>query len=254
MSIDNTRFDGRELPERIPAVSLDAMSQDEFYRRHPPAEFVGGLLKRRKQLFRPMLALAAGGALAAAAAVVLFIVVPVTDDGPRTGVKDRPFGTVGDTTDKGIDHPDNASAKTGEPALYVEVLRKRRFEAVQDGQQLHPDEVVRFFYDTSAHDFLYVFSVDAYGKISTYYPEETSYSVPIVRGKHIPLPEGVQLDDYRGYERFFALFTDVPLSYWQVELAVRSTMSRHEAAGLGIEALTRLPIDCQQETFLFEKR
>lgn len=252
-------IDPADLPSRIPPGVTAGMNREEFYSSHPPDQFVASLRQRRSRHYHMTLLWGGGGVAAATAAVLAFVFfsgpanhVAVPVDGPQS--RTQPFGVAGKQRIKGPERAVDGDLQTGQPALYPEVLRHREFQPVGQGQELHANDVLRFYYDSSNYDYLYLFSIDAGGRIHTFYPQEKGYSVPIVRGHRIPLPEGIQLDEYVGNERFFALFSENPLGYWEIEVAVRIASMRLVAAGAGLEQMSSLPLDCHQETLLVEKR
>ncbi len=156
--------------------------------------------------------------------------------------------------DKGRAPEPGSVAATLVSSLHVQVRSGERFVGLENGTELPANALLRFAYDTKGADWLYLFSVDAKGVITTYYPEGRGFSVPIARGRNIPLPDGVLLDDYVGHERFFALFSSRPLSTLEVDLAVHMELVRLWSDGRGVEDLERLPLDCHQETLHIVKR
>lgn len=276
------------LPERLPALaSVRVPSVEEFYRAHPPAAFVDSLRERHwSARVSRLLALASGGAVAAVAALVVVLVAPsaVQDlagpgrgtgtgtglgtgntrealpapeaaPGTSPGAAGLPeFGLAGAQRDKGLDRTGPRELPAAGPAFRMELLVPGVAAPVRDGDVLHAGDVVRFFYDSAAHDFAYLFSVDEWGRISRYYPETPGYSIPIVRGRNVPLPDGVMLDDYVGLERFFVLFSQRPIPFAQVQAAVAATHLAALAQGRGLESWTMLPIACPQGGVLIEKR
>jgi len=235
------------------------MDADEFYRRFPPSAFTESLVRRKEKRGSPLLAFATGGAAAAALGLVLLLTltgpeISTTPPARPEGNMRVPFGYAGTVTDKG-----NVGERGAEQAgltsnMEVRVWRGESFETVRDGHVLQPDDVLRFFYNSGSHEFVFVFSVDELGRVSCYYPDRDGYSVPIVRGRGLPLPDAVKLDTYVGRERFYALFTDEPLSKLDVEIAVGGELWRKIAEGKGLEEMARLPVVGRQISIIIEKR
>jgi hypothetical protein len=250
-----------ELPERLPPASLPALSRDEFYARHPAARFMAQLEERTRPGPSLLPIWLSGTALAAATALLILVAGPGTIGNdtltrpPRNPVRPKVFGAAGTLTDKGA-LPASAVQYSvpAEADLRFEVLDGRRFSDLKDGSLLHSGDILRFHYDSGENEYLYLFSVDNGGIITTYYPENRVYSVPIVRGRNIPLQDGVRLDSYVGDERFYALFSDRPIGYPEVDVAVRSSLLPLQAAELGVRALGNLPLKCRQVTLWIEKR
>lgn len=243
-----------DLPERLPPSLPRPMSADDFYRRNPPDRFMAGLEARR----RPMLPWLAAFAGAAATAVVAFVLLSP----PHPASEPPPFGAVGTTTLKGtegIDRPLPDSV----PALRVEVRRDGRFAPLASDGIVRPGDVIRLFYDATDYDYLCVLSVDGRGHVETWYPDGDGRSVPIVRGRNIPLPGAVALDDYVGPERLIALFSAEPLDAAQVEQEVRkllgpasgsSPTSSHPDAAGAVRSLPKLSLPARVSTILLERR
>ena len=250
-----------ELPERLPPAQLSALSRDEFYSRYPAKRFVAQLEQQRTTAPNLLPAWLGGAALAGAVALVIVLAGPgvISEDAltppPRNPVRTRVFGAAGSMTDKSAVPQTHVGTTSALPAeLRFQLYNGRDFDPIDDGARLHAGDILRFYYDSGASDFLYLFSVDDAGVITTYYPEEKYRSIPIVRGRNIPLPDGVRLDSYVGHERFFALFSDQPVDFVEIEVAVRSSLLPLQAAGRGIRELNNLPLDCRQVTLWIEKR
>lgn len=250
-----------ELPERLPPASLPTLSRDEFYSRYPAARFVADLEERARPATGRLPIWLGGAALAAATALLVLVAGPGTigeqalTQPPRNPVRPRVFGAAGVLTDKGALPASAVESPYRERAdLRFQVLSGQDFENLHDGTLLHAGDILRFHYDSGEDDYLYLFSVDNGGIITTYYPEEKAYSVPIVRGRNIPLQDGVRLDTYVGDERFYALFSDRPIGYLEVDVAVRSLLLPLQAGEQGVRELGPLPLSCRQVTLWIEKR
>lgn len=205
----------RSLPQQLPAAHVEAMSKDEFYRRYPASGFVDSLEQRRT--FRWWVPLSSAG-LVAALAVGVFLLVP--PQAPKN--RGHSWGQAGGVRDKGAVPSEIHSAIPSGPQLFIEAERPAGSRPVEPGSVLGAQEVLRFFYDSSQHDYLFLFSVDDRGLLSIYYPDGEGSSIPIQRGHRIPLQDRVVLDDYRGSELFISLFSDRPLD----EITVRAAVER----------------------------
>ncbi len=231
--------DLHHLPERVQPADMPMMDAATFYEQYPAADFVARLERRRQPRWGRYLALTAASIAALLIAVIL----------PWSSIEEsKPYGTLGPLREKGnVPEPGTVALGLSGTARF-HVLSEGRFVPLQSGASLPAKSLLRFYYDTTSADYLYLFSVDERGRISTYYPEERGFSVPIVRGRNVPLPDGVMLDDYVGDERFFALFSARPLSFVEVELAVATELLRLRHLGRGVEELERVPLNCHQET------
>ncbi|MFT7625075.1 MAG: hypothetical protein ACI9WU_004266 [Myxococcota bacterium] len=162
-----------------------------------------------------------GLAFACSAAVALVTVVsqPMVSSGPvdpYSQIRSKGGGTAGVTFD-------------GEP-VRLEVLADG--QAIVEGAQLTQGAELTFRVDSGAYDHVIVFSVEASGTITPYYPDMASgSSVVIGRGRGLWLPDSVVLDDSLQAERLVAVFSAQPLD-WSV---VRAAAVRVVAEGSGIQ-------------------
>ena len=255
------RFD---LPERLPpADDVDLPDRETFYRRRPPAAFAAALAARRRPVaWRPMASLVGAGALAA---TLLLIVAPwdrpaqgPVDPGvaPAVHAEDIAFGAAGGHRAKSNFRP-HVVTRDAPVDLSLVVHRAGRPVPVPPDEEIRlaPDTKVRFVYDNPDYDFLMLVSVTGDGDVAVFYPMEEGPSIPILRGRGVPLHGAVQLDDHLGPERFFALFSATPLAWEQVEAAVsesRGAATRGDGA-TWLRDLRRLPLGCAQATLLIEK-
>jgi hypothetical protein len=231
------------------------MSPQDFYRKYPPDRFMAALESRRRPVL-PWLAALAGTVAAATAAFVLLSPPPPATQPP-------PFGAVGTTTLKGaegIDRPLPDSV----PVLRVEVRRADRFAPLAPDGTVHPGDVIRLLYDATDFDYLCVVSIDGRGHVDTWYPDGDGRSIPIVRGRNIPLQGAIALDDYLGPERLIALFSTAPLDAGTVEEEVRKAMARSELGGKdattardwvsAVRDIPSLSLPARVSTVLLERR
>jgi len=220
------------------------MSAEQFYKRNPPSLFMAALEARRRPVL-PWIAALAGAAAAAAVAFVL-LAPPSEPAGPLP-----PFGGVGTTTFKGfegIDHPLPESI----PLLKVEVRRDGAFGPLAKDGTVRPGDVIRLLYDASDYDYVCVLSVDGTGNMEAWYPDGNGTSVPIVRGRNIPLPGAVALDDYVGPERLIAVFSTSPLDVARVREEVTKALSPDLAGAVRSDFGLSLP--ARVSTVLLERR
>jgi len=156
--------------------------------REPAAAEVVPLRARRSRLVP--VAIAAGSL--AAAAVLALVLVPVLT-GPDAG-GDRP-----DVLFKG--------------SLAVEIVAKRGADQflVTDGAGLRPGDAIRFVVTTGEPGWLTVFSIDAAGRLSPFYPDSEPSDDPeplwIARAGRQELPGSIILDDSRGHEEIVVIFS-----------------------------------------------
>ncbi len=260
----SSRFD---LPKRLPpAEDVDIADRETFYRRMPAAAFVAAAAARQRPAtwLNTVTGLVSAGALAA---TLLLVVAPwersaqnpaAPGIAPAEPAEDAAFGAAGGHRAKSNLRPQPAlaAALAAAPVDLSMVARQAgRPVPVENGTRLAPDTQVRFVYDNPDYDYLMLVSVTGNGNVAAFYPMEEGPSIPILRGRRIPLQGAVQLDDHLGLERFFALFSAAPMSWEQVEAAVaesRPGMTGGDDAAW-LRDLHRLPLGCAQATLLIEK-
>ena len=149
--------------------------------------------------------------LAAVAASLLFVTpsrLPQTRS--KGGVEARP-ATVTPSTDR-----------FRSPTLEMFVKDAAGIRPGTDGMRLSAGDWVQFRYKADGHTHLLVVSIDDDGVIAPLYPDRPGTSVAILPdGWHV-LAGSIILDDAVGPERIFALFSDRPLAYAELETAFRA--------------------------------
>jgi hypothetical protein len=132
------------------------------------------------------------------------------------------------------------------------VLAKRNAETfvVTDGQELAPNDRIRFVVTANGAKYLLVVSIDGAGYASIYYPYDGSESGEVI-GDRFELPGSIVLDAAPGPERVFAILTDEPLAADVAKQRLRALGARGNAA---IRATSQLELAARaQLTLLFEK-
>jgi hypothetical protein len=201
---------------------------DDFRRYVFPAtvERVEDAAARARRRWFPLVLAPVGGLVAIAAALLVVVRVPTGPAEGYTGIKGAPITLSVFTADGGGVH------------------------ALHDGAAVPPAAALRF--KVKAKDCsLWLFSVDQAGAVTRLFPAEGgAAAVPPAGGE---LPGGVVLDGVAGPERVYAVCSDQPLPWADVERAAR------QAAGGGAErvragGMLALPEHASQATLLLEKR
>jgi hypothetical protein len=173
----------------------------------------------------------------AAAATVLLIIShgPAPSGQDRTGSMTRVAGAV---RPKG--------------PVIVEAFCKRgdRVFPVKDGDDFVAGDRLRFAYTKDQPGILVVFGVDDTGRIFPYYRDDALVGVNAPPGGEVMLPESVELDDYHGWERVFALWSAAPLSEEAIRAAVGEAMTQFRG---DIRQAARLPVEAEQVSFLLRR-
>ena len=116
----------------------------------------------------------------------------------------------------------------GELSVAVIGQRDHRQFEVHEGTRLRESDALRFVITTGSAGYLYVFSMDATGRISSYYPESPPSSNPepmrVDRPGRRELPGSVVLDEAVGQETFVIIFSpstfkrDIAVSEWKASV------------------------------------
>jgi hypothetical protein len=136
--------------------------------------------------------------------------------------------------------------------LIVEAFCKRGeevFPLAEAGEFVEGDRL-RFAYTKDAPGKLMVFSVDDNGVISPYYQESGLTPMPVVAGSKVMLPGSIELDNHRGWERVFAIWSASPLADDQVRKAVAAAFSAAEG---DVRRVSSLDLPAEQVSFLLRR-
>lgn len=154
--------------------------------------------------------------------------------------------------DLGAPEPPTTRQKGGGVGLVMFVKDGAGIHRGADGERLRQGDQVQFRYSAGGHRHLFVLSVDARGVLSPLYPEDPTESISVeAEGTHV-LEGSVILDDAVGPERIFAIFSDGPVTFGELDRAARDGLAR---AG-GVTGLSALPLerdDVEQATVLIVK-
>jgi hypothetical protein len=147
---------------------------------------------------------------------------------------------------------------TGDPGnaikgrLIVETYCKRGdkvFPAVDGGDFMEGDRL-RFAYSNDRPGYLLIFGVDDQGRVFPYYEENALVGVPVDAGAHVFLPDSIQLDDHKGWERVFALWEETQFVDDAVRAAVGAALS---AVDSDVRRMTALDLPVQQVSMLLRR-
>ena len=136
--------------------------------------------------------------------------------------------------------------------LIVEIYCKRGdnvFPAEEGGEFVEGDRL-RFAYSAGRPGYLLVFGVDDQGKVFPYYEEHALVGVSAEAGAHVFLPGSVELDNHKGWERVFALWSETQFADSAVRTAVGAALS---AAESDLRRMTALDLPVQQVSMLLRR-
>ena len=255
---ESSKTERSPLPQSLDVNHPPHLDAESFYRKYPVEPFIRSIEARK----RPWILGIPG--LATTAALLVIVVSGIwganlLDDskpigGPAAPGGNGAFGTNGIISMKGLDHPDTSQLIPLEMPAELTIIRETDQDEVVPGEILHANEILRMYYTSLDHDYIFVFSVDEVGQMSQYYPAEGLTSMPIARGRRIPLPDRIILDDYVGKERFFALFSNEALDARDVREAVNTRLNQLGRTGKDLSLLKSLSLDAQLSTIWIQKR
>jgi hypothetical protein len=223
----------------------DYVAREQFQERNPWPIFRAQLDQRyerhvmKKRLNWTMGFSALG--LAASTAIVLMLVAPTHLLTPQSPVSPE-------IRAKGSQEP--AATLPGiQPAL--EMQMDGQFIAA--GSTLQPLATVKLFVTTGTYDHVLVFGVEQSGRLTPYYPEQPNEgSLLVGKGRGLPLPDAIELDDSLGTERFVAIFSSRPLTWARVREAASQAFT---ASGARLNAMGKIELPNTEEASIwFVKR
>ena len=246
------------LPESLNVSHPPHLDAESFYRKYPAEPFIRDIEARKRPWILGFPGLAATAALIIVVGSGIWGANVLDDsksiDKPMVPGGNGAFGTNGAISMKGLDHPDARQLiPLVMPAVFT-IIRAMSQDEVLSGEVLHANEILRIYYTSLDHDYIFVFSVDEVGQMSQYYPAEGLTSIPIARGRRIPLPDRIILDDYVGKERFFALFSNTALNTHDIREAVTKRLTQLGRTGEDLSRLKSLSLDAQLSTIWIQKR
>jgi hypothetical protein len=138
----------------------------------------------------------------------------------------------------------------GELVVETYVKRGAKVRLAVDGQDFLEGDRLRFAYTSGHAGYLLVFGVEDQGKIFPYYHDAALEGMYVEAGARILLPGSVELDNHRGWERIYAIFSDRQLPDDVVRRAVEAGLA---AAGNDIRRLTALDLPVGQVSLLLRR-
>jgi hypothetical protein len=136
--------------------------------------------------------------------------------------------------------------------LLVEIFCKRGdaiFSAVDGGDFVEGDRL-RFAYSKDRPGYLLVFGVDDNGTIFPYYDDHALVGMRVEGGGRVLLPDSVELDAHKGWERIFVLWSEAQFA----DDGMRSAVSR-TLAGVDndVRRMTTLDLPVEQVSMLLRR-
>jgi len=141
----------------------------------------------------------------------------------------------------------------GPGPLEVVLLRDGRISEAVSGDVFHPGDRLQFRVTPGSWRYLHLVSLDDQGRLTPFYPADGAPSLLLRGDAEQLLPDAIELDDFVGEERIFAIFSAEPLPFEEIERAAGALVAR-EGLPLDLERLLELPVDgTAQTSFLMIK-
>lgn len=181
-------------------------------------------------IFAPRLIGGFAFAAACLVAVIFYMRHVPTRSGTTTanGNKGTIIAMNGNNTSSGV------TLKGLKPALFVALKQD-----LADGALVHAGDEIQIAYRASGYKYGVIFSVDAAKSTTFHFPGDfkTGASQELSAGSRVPLKLAFKLDDKPGFEKFYFVAAQQPLSHAQL-LAVAANGGR--VAMPGVEVMTIL--------------
>jgi hypothetical protein len=123
---------------------------------------------------------------------------------------------------------------------------------VNEGADFFAGDRLRFAYSKGQSGYLMVFGVDDAGSVFPYYQDAILAGMSVSAGAHVMLPDSVELDEHKGWERIFAVWSPRPLA----EADVRGAVGRAMAQASGdVRQASKLPLgsEVDQVSYLLRR-
>ena len=147
-------------------------------------------------------------------------------------------------------HPSHSGEVKGRIIVETYCKRGDKIFPVADGGEFFPGDQLRFAYTQDRPGYLLVFGVDDRGTVFPYYEENRLVGMPVQAGGRVFLPGAVELDDHKGWERIYSIWTESPLS----DAAVRSSVAAALAkAGGDVRRTEALDLPVEQVSLLLRR-
>jgi hypothetical protein len=139
-------------------------------------------------------------------------------------------------------------------ALVFQAFCKRGDQVfeVKEGADFYAGDRLRFAYTKGEPGHLIVFGVDDDGGVFPYYQDAILAGMPVAAGSHAMLPDSVELDEHKGWERVYALWSRQPIGESEVRAAVGRALA---SSANDLRQVTRLPFgsEVDQVSYLLHR-
>jgi hypothetical protein len=114
----------------------------------------------------------------------------------------------------------------GDTALKIFVKNRQGAVERRDGNEYSTGEKVQFLYSCGNDNNFALISIDTTGGITTYFPASGDSSMVLERGRDIPLPNSIALDNYTGPEVFAGVFSSRRFSLTDLRRLIAASLDK----------------------------
>lgn len=230
--------------EPSPASSLHRLDRPGNTRFSPREGLLTRLRRQISDTLEPIFASLTPGSRGFALAALLLLSVVSMRLAPL-------LFTQGHQRDLTSEYVGEKSAQRAPGPMEVFMLRNGKTTAAASGDSFFAGDRLQFLVRPGSYPWLFLVSVDASGRLSAYVPDSETESMRLSADGEQMLPHAIELDQYRGKERIFAVFSEVPVTFEQLQASVKSLPPTRP---LALESLERLPVaGTAQASFLVVK-
>ncbi len=209
--------------------------RDEYKDRHPFEMRFQDILdtashrRHRRQLIFRLAPIAS-----AACGLLLLGIFVIGGDSPRTEIRTK-GGTKGGVS------------------LDYRVRLDNGHRAGKEGEILHENDQIQFTYRADESSYLFLVSIDERGRVNNFNHQSSQNSLPIKPGGRHHVEGSIILDDSKGPERVFGIFSDRILQWEDVKTAAEQAFGGVKQAGQSIKEIKKLPLPYPQASILLMK-
>lgn len=150
--------------------------------------------------------------------------------------------------------PEDPGVRTkGAVAIDLYLMRQQQVRPATPADRFQPGDRIQFVYSAPRQRFVFLVSLDDTGRVTNFNHRAATRSVPIEPGIGRVLEGSIILDETPHAERIFALFSEQPLEWSEVERAARLAWREATEARSGVASIQRLPLEQPQATVLLPK-
>lgn len=139
-------------------------------------------------------------------------------------------------------------AKGDAVTLSIHRQGEGKAERLVSGDTVHPHDLLQISLEAQQRVYACIVSLDATGSLTAHFPESVGSAIALDPGKHVLLPHAYELDESRGFERFWLVWSDKPFETAQLSARLRALPPARRAT-----AILELPAGFSQASVLLPK-